>query len=90
MLGDGYDPHTLSPEHGLEGHGVLPLAGEAGEFPDQDVLERSVGPGGLVQHPSELGSVGDSAALGFIHVLAGDDVAVLVSVVPESPQLGRH
>ncbi len=40
VLGDGSDPDSPLAEHGLEGHGVLPLAGEAREFPDQDFLER--------------------------------------------------
>ena len=43
---------------------------------------------GLVQHPRELGPVGDSSALGLVHVLAGDQVAVPLGVVPERPQLG--
>ena len=28
VLGDGHDADSLAPQHGLEGHGVLPLAGE--------------------------------------------------------------
>ena len=43
----------------------------------------------LVEHPSELGPVGDAAALGLVDVLAGDEVAVLVGVVPQRPQLSR-
>ena len=35
VLGDGDHTDALAPEHGLEGDGVLPLAGEAGELPDQ-------------------------------------------------------
>ena len=34
VLGDGDHADTLAPKHGLEGHGVLPLAGEAAKFPD--------------------------------------------------------
>ena len=43
MPGDGDDSNALAPEHGLEGHGVLPLAGEAAELPDQNHLEGGVG-----------------------------------------------
>ena len=43
----------------------------------------------LVEHPSELGPVGDTAALGLGDVLAGDEVAVLVGVVAQGPQLSR-
>ena len=88
VLGDGDDSNALAPEHGLEGDGVLPLAGEAGELPDQNLPERSVGLGGCVDHLAELRAVGDAPALGLIHVLAEDDVAVLLCVVPERPQLG--
>ena len=85
VLGDGDDANSLAPQHGLEGHGVLPLAGEAGELPDQNLLERSIGLAGLVDHPAELGPIGDAAALGLVHELADDQVAVLVGVVPERP-----
>ena len=34
------------------------------------------------------GPVGDAAALGLVHVLAGDQVVVLLGVVPERPKLG--
>ena len=59
MLGDGDDPDALAPEHGLESHGVLALAGEATEFPDQDDLKRSLGFAALLDHLPELGPVGD-------------------------------
>ena len=75
----------LLPEHGLEGHGVLPPAGEAAEFPDQYLLEGGIGSAGGVDHLAELGPVGDLTALGLVHVLTGDDVAVLVRVVPAAP-----
>ena len=88
VLGDGGYPDAPLAEHGLEGHGVLPLAGEAGEFPDKDFLERGVGQAGLVQHPAELGPVGDAAALGLVDVLAGHDIPVLLGVVPQRPKLG--
>ena len=88
LLGDGDDADASPAEHGLEGDGVLPLAGEAGEFPDEDFLEGRLRLAGLVQHPLELGPVGDASALGLVHVLAGDEVAVLLGVVPERPQLG--
>ena len=85
MLGDGDHPDAPPAEHGLEGDGVFPFAGEAGELPDQDFLEGGVGFAGLGQHLAELGPVGDAAALGFVHVLAGDDVAVLIGVVAQCP-----
>ena len=45
VLGDGDHPDTPPAEHGLEGDGVFPLAGEAGELPDQDFLKGgSLGP----------------------------------------------
>ena len=90
MLGDGDHPDALAPEHGLEGDGVLPLAGEPGELPDENFLEGGLGLGGLVDHLAELRPVGDAAALGLVHELAGDDVAVLVGVIPERPQLCGH
>ena len=90
MLGDGDDPDALAPEHGLEGDGVLALAGEAGEFPDEDFPEGRLGLAGLVQHLAELGAVGDATTLGLVDVLAGDDVVVLPCVVPERPQLGGN
>ena len=85
MLGDGDDPDAFAPKHGLEGHGVLPLAGEATEFPDENHLERGRGLAALVDHLAKLGPVGDATALGFVHVLAGHGVAVVPSVVPERP-----
>ena len=82
MLGDGDDADALAPEHGLEGDGVLPLAGEAGEFPDEDDLERGGGLAALVDHVAELGPICDAAALGLVHVLAGHGVAVGLGEVP--------
>ena len=90
VLGDGDHPDALAPEHGLEGHGVLPLAGEATEFPDENHLERGRSLAALVDHVAELGPVGDAAALGLVHVLAGDGVAVVPGVVPQGPKLGGH
>ena len=87
MLGDGDHPDALAPEHGLEGDGMLALSGEAGELPDQNLLERSVGLAGRVDHHAELGTVGDAPALGLVHVLADYDVSVLLCMVPECPQL---
>ena len=40
-------------------------------LPDEDFPEGGLGLGGLIQHPTELGPVGDSSALGLVHVLAG-------------------
>ena len=88
MLGDGDHADALAPEHGLESHGVLPLAGEATELPDQNHLERGRNLAALVDHLAELGPVGDAAALGLVHVLAGYGVAVGLGVVPERPKLG--
>ena len=88
VLGDGDDADALPTEHGLEGHGVFPLAGEAAEFPDQDFLEGGVGLVGLVKHLAELWAVGDAPALGLVHVLAGDGVAVALGVVAQRPKLG--
>ena len=90
VLGDGDDPDALAPEHGLEGHGVLPLAGESGKLPDKNHLKRRRGLAALVDHVPELGPVGDAAALGLVHVLAGHGVAVILGVVPERPHLGGH
>ena len=90
VLGDGRDPDAPFAEHGLEGHGVFALAGESRKLPDENLLEGRVGTAGLVQHPAELGAVGDSAALGLVHVLAGDGVAVVLGVVSEGPKLGGH
>ena len=90
MLGDGDYPDALAPQHGLEGDSVLSLPGEAAEFPDQDDLEGSVGLAALLDHLPELGPVGDAAALGLVHVLAGYGVAVGPGVVLERPELGGH
>ncbi|MCY3888003.1 MAG: hypothetical protein OXG19_09960 [Chloroflexi bacterium] len=88
VLGDRRHADAAAAEHGLEGDGVLTLAGEAREFPDEDLLEGGVGGARLVEHPPELGAVGDAAALGLVDVLAGDEVAVLLGVVAQRAQLG--
>ena len=90
VLGDGDDADALPAEHGLEGHGVFTLAGESRKLPDENLAERRFRLVGLVQHLAELGAVGDPAALGLVHVLAGYDVAVAFCVVAERPQLGGH
>ena len=90
LLGDRDDADALASEHGLEGDDVLALAGEPGELPDEDFLEWSVGFGSLVDHPAELRAVGDAPALGIVHILEGDEVRVLLGVVPERPQLCGH
>ena len=88
VLRDRNDPDAAPAQHRLEGDGVLALAGEAGELPDEDLLEgRVVGAGG-VQHLAELGPVGDAAALRLVDVLTHDEVAVLLGVVPQRSQLG--
>ncbi len=66
----------------FSGDGVFPFAGKPGELPDENLLERSVGPARLVQHPAELGAVGDAAALGLVDLLAGHGVAVGLGEVP--------
>ena len=85
LLGDGDHADAPSAQHGLEGDGVLALAGEPGEFPDENLLEGGLGLSGRVQHLLELGPVGDAPALGLVHVLAADQVVVLLGVVPERP-----
>ncbi len=90
VLGDGDDANALAPEHGLEGDGVLALAGEPGELPDEDFLEGGSRPRSLVDHLAELRPVGDTAALGLVDELTGDQVAVLLGVVPERPELGGN
>ena len=71
VLGDGDHPDTPPAEHGLEGDGVFPLAGEAGELPDQDFLKGGLGPACLVQHLAELGPIGDAPAPRLVDELAG-------------------
>ncbi len=88
VLGDGDHADAAPAQHRLEGDGVLALAGEAGELPDEDLLEGRALGAGLVQHPSELGPIGDSAALRLVDVLAHDQVAVLLRVVAQRTQLG--
>ena len=85
MFSDGHNPDTLAPQHGLESDGVLALSGEAAEFPDENHVEGGFGLATLLDHLPELGSVGDAAALGLVHVLAGDGVAVGLGVVLERP-----
>ena len=85
LLGDGDHADAPPAEHGLEGDGVLALSGKAAELPDEDFLEGGLGLAGRVQHLLELGPVGDAPALGLVHVLAADQVVVLLGVVPERP-----
>ena len=87
MLGDGDDADAAPAEHRLEGDGVLTLARETRELPDEDFHEGGVGAAGGIQHLAELGAVGDAAALGLVHVLAGDGIAVLLCVVAQRPEL---
>ena len=74
-------------------NGPKPTAHEYLSFPcllrlaDENLPEGGVGLAGRVDHLAELGAVGDAPALGLVHVLAGDDVAVLPCVVPERPEL---
>ena len=73
----------------LEGDGVLPLAREAAEFPYEDHVEGGFGLAALLDHLPELGPVGDAAALGLVHVLAGHGVAVGLGVLLERRVAGR-
>ena len=88
VLGDGHHSNALASRHGLESDGVFALAGEPRKLPYENLPKGSLRFGSLVKHLPELGTVGDSAALGLVHVLASHNVAVLVGVVPERPQLG--
>ena len=90
LFGDGDHPDALAPQHGLEGDGVLALAGEAGELPNQNLPEGGIGLAGGVDHLAELGAVGDASALRLVHVLAGHQVAVLACIVSERPHLRCH
>ena len=90
LLRDGYHANALTPQHGLEGDGVLPLSGESGELPDQNLPEGGVDLGSLVNHPAELWPIGDAPALGLVHVFADDRVAVLAGVFSERSQLCSH
>ncbi|MDE2934494.1 MAG: hypothetical protein OXS47_11620 [Chloroflexota bacterium] len=88
VLGDGHHADAAPAEHRLEGDGVLALAREARELPDEDLAEGRVRTLGGVQHPAELGPVGDAPALGLVDVLAHDAVVVLLGVVAQRAQLG--
>ena len=90
MLGDGDYADAAPPQHRFEGDGVLALAREAAELPDEDLLERSVGAARVVEHLPELRPVRDAAALGLVDVFAHDDVAVLLGVLAQGAQLGGH
>ena len=60
---------------------------KAAELPDENHVEGGLRLASLLDHLSELGPVGDAAALGLVHVLAGDGVAVGLGVVFDRPQL---
>ena len=60
VLGDRGDADPAPAQHRLECDRVLALAREAGELPDQDLLEGRIGLGGFVEHLAELGSIGDA------------------------------
>ena len=42
----------MAPEHGLEGHVVLPVAGEAGEVPDEYNLKGHILTSPFLAHPA--------------------------------------
>jgi len=54
------------------------------------VWEGNVGLAALFDHLAELWAVRDAPALGVVHLLWRDGVAVLLGVVPQGPQLGGH
>ncbi|MCY3504974.1 MAG: hypothetical protein OXH41_02270 [Chloroflexi bacterium] len=89
VLGDGGDADAAAAQHRLEGDGVLALAGEARELPDEDLGEGRVVVARRVEHLAELGAVGDAPALGLVDVLSDDDVVVLRGVVAQRAQLRR-
>ena len=59
-------------------------------FSEEDDLEGGLGIAALLDHLLELGPVSDAAALYLVHVLAGDEVVVLVGIVPERTKQCRH
>ena len=85
VLGDGNHTAALAPEQGLEGHGVLPLAGKPGKPPDQNHLQWGRSLAALVDHLAELGPVGDHSALCLVHVFAGDRIHIVLGVAPKGP-----
>ncbi|MDE2669305.1 MAG: hypothetical protein OXI51_06585 [Chloroflexota bacterium] len=90
MLGDRDNADTTPAEHRLEGDGMLSLAGESGELPDEDLAKGRVGTLGGIQHLAELGPIGNASALRLVNVLVHDGVPVLLGVVPQRPQLCGH
>ena len=88
VLGDGDDADAAPAQHRLEGDGMLTLAREAAELPDEDLLEGRIVGARLVEHAPELRSVGDAPALGLVDVLAGDQVVVLLGVIAKRAELG--
>ena len=77
-------------QHRLECDGVLALAREARELPDQDLLERRARRPSLIEHPLELGPVGDAAAFCFVDIPAHDGVGTALGVVAEGAKLRCH
>ena len=88
VLGDGDDAHAASAQHRLEGDGVLALAREAAELPDEDLAEGRGGFARVLEHLAELGAVGDAPTLGLVDVLANDAVVVALGVLAQRAQLG--
>ena len=87
VFGDRSDPDPAPAQHRLERDGVLALASEAREFPDQDLLKGSVSPARRIQHLTELGPVGNAATLRLIDELTHYDIAVSLGVVAERAKL---
>ena len=79
VLGDGDDLDAFAPEHGPEGHFVLPVAGEAGELPDEYNLKRHILTSPFLAHPAEQWPVGNLPNLGLVTVFVGENVAVLLA-----------
>ncbi|MCY4575417.1 MAG: hypothetical protein OXC55_02230 [Chloroflexi bacterium] len=87
MLRDGDDADASPAQHRLECDSVFPLTGESRELPDENFFERRVRRARLIEHLAELGPVSDASTFRLIDIFTGDEIAVLLRVVPQSPQL---
>ena len=88
VLRNRSDPNAATAQHRLESDGVLALAGEARELPDQNLLEWGVRQSRFVQHLAELRPVGHASRLCFVDVLADHDEAVALSEIAQGAKLG--
>ena len=75
VLGVGGGAEAIALVQGFEGHGACPFMVE--ECRDEDLLGGGIRP------------VGDAAGLGIVRIFA-DQVAVLLGLVSEHPQLGGY